>query len=315
MVDCGGLKRRTKNKAVKKQKRKPAPATASSTYAPKASPTILKPVLRAFNDGQSVLCGQECVGTSGGEGCYYQVLVQKSRRVNGLWQYYVAHSRQYRHWDRYVTQEDLKADTANNREKYLFEEKQELYQDPSKSKFEVDQKILCYDDRDGVYHKAIILQVMRETDVASNVYWHHKVHFFGWKNTFDKWVLKENLLEDTPKNRAKYLYTEAISAVAAASKPSHDISKATVVEKNSFAIYSGPPDEPLEAGWPGGWTKKVYQRKSGDTKGSQDRYWFTPRENYKLRSMREVKKFLFALQKTNDDEREAKKIFKSVSID
>ena len=73
-------------------------------------------------------------------------------------------------------------------------------------------------------------------------------------------------------------------------------------------VWEGAPDEDLEGGWPDGWVKKLYARKNGATKGTKDRYWFTPVEKYKLRSMNEVKRFMAALQKTDGDEKQAKSI-------
>jgi len=54
------------------------------------------------------------------------------------------------------------------------------------------------------------------------------------------------------------------------------------------------------------WVKKVYARKNGASKGTTDRYWFSPKEKFKLRSLVQVKKFLTALAKTNGDEIQAK---------
>ena len=70
------------------------------------------------------------------------------------------------------------------------------------------------------------------------------------------------------------------------------------------------PKEPLMDGgdWPPGWTQKIFERPSGAT---HDRYWYTPITKRKLRSMIEVNRFLAALKKSNGDEDEAWKIFKS----
>jgi hypothetical protein len=76
-------------------------------------------------------------------------------------------------------------------------------------------------------------------------------------------------------------------------------------------IFSGPPDEPIEGGWPAGWKKTVVQRQSGATKGGSDRYWYTPDLGHKLRSMLEVKRFMAALAAANGDEKEAWGVFKS----
>jgi len=79
----------------------------------------------------------------------------------------------------------------------------------------------------------------------------------------------------------------------------------------NLEVWSGEPTEPLEGGWPPGWTKKLYERGSGKTKGTKDRYWFSPIEKRRLRSMAEVKRFLEALAKTNGDESAAWDMFKS----
>lgn len=47
-------------------------------------------------------------------------------------------------------------------------------------------------------------------------------------------------------------------------------------------VYEGPPTEALEGGWPEGWLKKVIKRMTGD---AQDRYWYSPIERIKFRSM------------------------------
>ena len=51
---------------------------------------------------------------------------------------------------------------------------------------------------------------------------------------------------------------------------------------------------------------KVFVRNNGATKGTKDRYWYSPNEKYKLRSMVQVKKFLKALAENKGDEKKAK---------
>ena len=75
-------------------------------------------------------------------------------------------------------------------------------------------------------------------------------------------------------------------------------------------VWSGPPDDKIEGGWPKGWLKKKFERSSGTSKGTHDRYWFSPVEQYKFRSIKEVKKFLDCLKKTGGDETKAKKLMK-----
>jgi hypothetical protein len=89
--------------------------------------------------------------------------------------------------------------------------------------------------------------------------------------------------------------------------------KAEKSEKNNVHAQesgSGPPDdslEPLEGGWPDGWLKKKLVRQSGATKGEFDTYWFSPKENIKFRSMKQVKLFIAALKETDNDETKARK--------
>lgn len=54
------------------------------------------------------------------------------------------------------------------------------------------------------------------------------------------------------------------------------------------------------------WVKKVFVRNGGATKGRGDRYWYSPKEKYKLRSMVQVKRFLKALAENNGNEIKAK---------
>jgi hypothetical protein len=68
------------------------------------------------------------------------------------------------------------------------------------------------------------------------------------------------------------------------------VEKKATVTKNTQRlapepVWVGTPTEDLEGGWPTGWTKKVFERKSGATKGGKDRYWYSPINGFKLRSM------------------------------
>lgn len=80
-------------------------------------------------------------------------------------------------------------------------------------------------------------------------------------------------------------------------------------------VWSGKPDEKFFSlghpiNWPPGWTKRVYQRASGDSKGATDRYWFTPVENFKLRSLKEVSRFFDCMDACGQDESSAWRMFK-----
>jgi hypothetical protein len=99
-------------------------------------------------------------------------------------------------------------------------------------------------------------------------------------------------------------------AVAATIRPK--AKKVTPAKKSSAAneVYCGAPDEPIDGGWPTGWTKRTFERKSGASKGHTDRYWYTPQKEYKLRSMVEVKRFMAFVKDTNGDEELAWEYFK-----
>lgn len=100
------------------------------------------------------------------------------------------------------------------------------------------------------------------------------------------------------------------------SLPKKTTIKATKSAENSASrqpaqeIWSGPPDEELPGGWPRGWTKKVFERASGASKGHRDRYWFTPQKQYKLRSIIGVRKFLGYLRTVGNDEDLAWQMFR-----
>lgn len=75
-------------------------------------------------------------------------------------------------------------------------------------------------------------------------------------------------------------------------------------------LWEGTPPEEIEGGWPEGWLKKTFRRMGGSSAGTQDSYWVSPIKNYNLRSMREVKDFIAALEENGGDEMAAKKASK-----
>ena len=83
----------------------------------------------------------------------------------------------------------------------------------------------------------------------------------------------------------------------------------------AIEISSGPPDEVLQVlgGWPPGWTRKVFERQSGASKGHRDRYWFSPKMGYKFRSIKNVLQFLADMVTTGGDEELAYKLYKTRS--
>lgn len=67
-------------------------------------------------------------------------------------------------------------------------------------------------------------------------------------------------------------------------------------------IYEGPVKNFLPGRSSEGWTQKIYQRASGASVGHCDSYWYTPQEQYKLRSYAEISRFFTALESCNNDE-------------
>jgi hypothetical protein len=92
-------------------------------------------------------------------------------------------------------------------------------------------------------------------------------------------------------------------------KPAMSKPKAETTRVKPQEVWSGPPDEFLEGGWPPGWFKRTFSRMSS-AKAHTDSYWYSPKEKYKLRSMKEVRRFMDALRVENGDEKEAWKRFK-----
>ena len=63
---------------------------------------------------------------------------------------------------------------------------------------------------------------------------------------------------------------------------------------------------------PGGWVTKTYQRMSGNTSGTKDKYFFSPQKEIKFRSMKSCKAFIQILNEPGVDgnEGDALKLFK-----
>jgi hypothetical protein len=62
--------------------------------------------------------------------------------------------------------------------------------------------------------------------------------------------------------------------------------------------------------WPEKWTKQVFQRAKGETKGRLDSYWYSPMKKYKFRSLAEIEAYMKIATKNKNKEEEAWKIFK-----
>ncbi|KAL3903108.1 MAG: hypothetical protein SGARI_005527, partial [Bacillariaceae sp.] len=96
----------------------------------------------------------------------------------------------------------------------------------------------------------------------------------------------------------------------AAATVANGAAAAAVGTSGATLEWEGRPQEELEGGWPEGWVKRTFVRNSGNSAGTKDSYWFTPVENFKLRSITEVKAFLWALEKNNGDEKLARQASK-----
>jgi len=62
--------------------------------------------------------------------------------------------------------------------------------------------------------------------------------------------------------------------------------------------------------WPEGWTKRIYIRSTGKTKGDKDRYWYSP-AGRRFRSLAEVRKYMDLLKKHDGNETTAYTEFKT----
>jgi hypothetical protein len=69
-------------------------------------------------------------------------------------------------------------------------------------------------------------------------------------------------------------------------------------------VWEGVPDDlvSFDVDWNKGWMKRAFMRRSGASVGSIDRYWYTPQKQYKLRSLKEVERFVRLCAENNNDE-------------
>ena len=79
-------------------------------------------------------------------------------------------------------------------------------------------------------------------------------------------------------------------------RPSKAASGSSSASGKAKMLSEGPPTEDLEGGWPEGWVRRVFERASGATKGTTDKYWYSPIEGIKLRSIVEGKVAVFFVQ-------------------
>lgn len=102
---------------------------------------------------------------------------------------------------------------------------------------------------------------------------------------------------------------------AAANKQKSSTKKATLAKTTArrqapVEVECCAPDEEVEGGWPPGWLRRKFERKSGATAGSFDRYWYSPKTGKKFRSMTEIKRFLLLVKQGKGDEDAAWLLFK-----
>ena len=80
------------------------------------------------------------------------------------------------------------------------------------------------------------------------------------------------------------------------------VKKTAAVRAGNPLIYDGKPMAtlPNSATWPTGWKEKHYERQSGNTATRLDRYWYPPKSDHKLRSIKDVLRYMEAFEKTKD---------------
>jgi hypothetical protein len=72
----------------------------------------------------------------------------------------------------------------------------------------------------------------------------------------------------------------------------------------SNPVWEGVPNDVVsfDIDWSTGWMKRSFARRSGASKGSIDRYWYTPQKHFKLRSLKEVERFVRFCAENNNNE-------------
>ena len=112
-------------------------------------------------------------------------------------------------------------------------------------------------------------------------------------------------------NRSRHSTAATATATPTSSSRSPH-SADTAASTRNVEVYRGPPDEETYPGpegvWPEGWLKITVVRRLGDIR--RDRYFYSP-SCKKFRSMNEVAQFLDILSKTDGDEDEAWKQYKT----
>jgi len=165
---------------------------------------------------------------------------------------------------------------------------------------------ILYDDGDvDIMSRTNVLDALKYYDINKKYDTNHahkkKISpFLETSEEVDGKSAMKTATASTTKKRTKHLKTKATPPKKGKN------TKAKVSRQEALPVWTGLPDENMDGGWPKGWVKKIFARKNGATKGSTDRYWYSPKEKFKLRSMVQVKKFLKALAVTKGDEKKAK---------
>jgi Methyl-CpG binding domain len=86
----------------------------------------------------------------------------------------------------------------------------------------------------------------------------------------------------------------------------------TKKRKPNPQVWEGVPDDVVafEIDWQSGWIKRGFKRSSGASKDSVDYYWYTPKHGYRLRSIKEVERFVNLYNANNLDEEVAHRLLK-----
>jgi hypothetical protein len=83
--------------------------------------------------------------------------------------------------------------------------------------------------------------------------------------------------------------------------------------KRNPQVWEGVPDDPVafDIDWSTGWVKRGFERTSGARKSFIDYYWYTPERKYKLRSLKEVERFVNFYHANDQDEEVAHRLLRS----
>lgn len=139
------------------------------------------------------------------------------------------------------------------------------------------------------------------------------IHYYGYKETADQWVKYADIHKKTAYTSRRYNKQREEEATAGTSRGGGTTSKKLQPGSNGGAS-KGDGKSPERPSYPGelfdrrapeigaGWRVKAVKRKCGDR---VDRYWLSPKKQKKLRSKREIERFLDALNKVEGNEEKA----------